>query len=64
MENSIAQMRPELVPEWSAKNHPLMPNEVPFGSNKRYWWRGQCGHEWQASAKARSQGEKCPISEK
>ena len=61
MENSIAKMRPELVPEWSEKNLPLTPNEVPFGSNKRYWWRGQCGHEWQTSAKARSQGEKCPI---
>ena len=61
MENSIAKMRPELVPEWSEKNYPLTPNEVPFGSNKRYWWRGQCGHEWQTSAKARSQGEKCPI---
>ena len=47
MENSIAKMRPELVPEWSGKNYPLTPNEVPFGSNKRYWWRGQCGHEWQ-----------------
>ena len=61
MENSIAKMRPELVPEWSEKNLPLTPAEVPFGSNKRYWWRGQCGHEWQTSAKARSQGEKCPI---
>lgn len=61
MENSIAKMRPELVPEWSEKNQPLTPAEVPFGSNKRYWWRGQCGHEWQTSAKARSQGEKCPI---
>ena len=61
MENSIAKMRPELVPEWSEKNQPLTPDEVPFGSNKRYWWRGQCGHEWQTSAKARSHGEKCPI---
>lgn len=61
MENSIAKMRPELVPEWSEKNLPLTPDEVPFGSNKRYWWRGQCGHEWQTSAKARSKGEKCPI---
>ena len=61
MENSIAKMRPELVPEWSGKNYPLTPNEVPFGSNKRYWWRGQCGHEWQTSAKARSHGEKCPV---
>ena len=28
---------------------------------KKEWWRGACGHEWQASVKARSNGEKCPI---
>lgn len=38
MENSISKMRPELVPEWSPKNLPLTPDEVPFGSNKLYWW--------------------------
>lgn len=61
MDNSLAKMRPELVPEWSEKNAPLTPEQVPFGSNKLYWWRGTCGHEWQTSAKARSHGEKCPI---
>ena len=54
MENSISNMRPELVKEWSEKNYPLTPDCVPFGSNKLYWWRGSCGHEWQTSAKARS----------
>ncbi|WP_349126611.1 zinc-ribbon domain-containing protein, partial [Dorea longicatena] len=33
-----------------------------FGSNKKVWWKGTCGHEWQTSVKARSNGEKCPIS--
>lgn len=61
MVNSIAKKRPELVSEWSEKNDPLTPHEVPFGSNKLYWWKGACGHEWQTSAKARSHGEKCPI---
>lgn len=61
MDNSISKMRPGLVPEWSSKNYPLTPDQVPFGSNKQYWWIGPCGHEWQTSAKARSSGEKCPI---
>ena len=61
MKNSIAKMRPELVKEWSPKNAPLTPDEVPYGSNKLYWWKGACGHEWQTSAKARSVGEQCPI---
>ena len=54
-------MRPELVPEWSPRNLPLTPDNVSYGSNKLYWWKGTCGHEWQTSAKARSCGEKCPI---
>ena len=61
MNNSLAEVRPELVPEWSEKNLPLKPDEITFGSNKKVWWRGACGHEWQASVKARSNGEKCPI---
>ena len=61
MENSIAKMRPELIKEWSPMNAPVTPEEVPYGSNKLYWWLGACGHEWQASAKARSVGERCPI---
>ena len=61
MKNSISKMRPQLISEWSKKNYPIMPDEVPYGSNKQYWWIGPCGHEWQTSAKARSAGEKCPI---
>ena len=61
MNNSLAEVRPELVPEWSEKNLPLTPDEITFGSNKKVWWRGACGHEWQTSVKARSNGEKCPI---
>ncbi len=61
MENSFARRHPELVPEWSCRNRPLTPDDVSYGSNKLYWWIGPCGHEWQASAKARSAGERCPI---
>ena len=61
MENSISSKRPELVEEWSPRNLPLTPDDVSYGSNKLYWWKGSCGHEWQTSAKARSCGEKCPI---
>ena len=56
MKNSIANMRPHLVNEWSDRNLPLSPNDVPYGSNKLYWWNGPCGHEWETSAKARSAG--------
>ena len=57
----LAEVHPELVSEWSEKNLTLTPDDITFGSNKKVWWRGACGHEWQTSVKARSNGEKCPI---
>ena len=46
MNNSLAEVRPELVPERSEKNLPLKPDEITFGSNKKrmvdphktFWW--------------------------
>ena len=61
MENSLSIMRPNLVEEWSDKNLPITPNDISYGSNKKVWWIGKCGHEWQTSVKARSHGENCPI---
>ena len=61
MSNSLAKVHPELVSEWSERNFPLTPDNITYGSNKRVWWKGSCGHEWQASVKARSKGEGCPI---
>lgn len=61
MENSFAQKHPELVSQWSNRNYPITPDSIPYGSKKLYWWHGPCGHEWEASTKSRSAGEKCPI---
>ena len=47
MNYSLAEVHPELVSEWSEKNLPLTPDDITFGSNKKVWWRGACGHEWQ-----------------
>ena len=63
MKNSLKEVHPELVSEWSEKNLPLTPEMVSYGSNKVVWWRGKCGHEWETSVKARSKGESCPICE-
>ena len=49
MNNSLAEVHPELISEWSEKNLPLTPDDITFGSNKKVWWKGTCGHEWQAS---------------
>ena len=61
MGNLLSEVHPELVAEWSDKNLPLTPDRITYGSNKVVWWKGACGHEWQTSVKARSNGENCPI---
>ena len=61
MSNILSEVHPELVAEWSDKNLPLTPDRLTYGSNKVVWWKGACGHEWQTSVKARSNGENCPI---
>lgn len=61
MSNKLSERHPELIGEWSERNQPLTVDDVSYGSNKLYWWKGTCGHEWQASAKSRSSGENCPI---
>ena len=53
MSNSLAAVHPELVAEWSEKNLPLTPDSITFGSNKKVWWKGACGHEWQTDKKER-----------
>ena len=34
MNNSLAEVHPELVSEWSEKNLMLTPDDITFGSNK------------------------------
>ena len=40
MKNSLADIHPELVSEWSESNLPLTPDTVTYGSNKEVWWKG------------------------
>ena len=36
MNNSLAEVHPELITEWSEKNLTLTPDDITFGSNKKY----------------------------
>ena len=51
MNNSLAEVHPELILVWSEKNLPLTPDDITFGSNKKVWWKCACGHECQTSVK-------------
>lgn len=51
-----------LLRQWSsAKNEPLTPKYLSYGSNRKVWWVCERGHEWQAAVKSRSAGSGCPI---
>ncbi len=39
MNNSLAEVHPKLVSEWSEKNLTLTPDDITFGSNKKVWWK-------------------------
>ena len=61
MKETVAEKCPELATQWSNRNLPMTPADVTIGSHKRAWWRGSCGHEWQAIVKNRVNGADCPY---
>ena len=59
--NDLGTLHPELAEEWSEKNTDLNIQDITAGSQKKVWWKGKCGHEWQASIKNRANGSACPY---
>lgn len=60
--NDLATTNPELAKQWHPlKNKGLLPTGFSKGSNKKVWWLGDCGHEWQATIHSRSSGCGCPV---
>ena len=60
--NDLATKNPALAAEWHpTKNDGLTPQNVIQFANKKVWWLGSCGHEWQATIISRGQGRGCPI---
>ena len=61
--NSLASLMPLLAKEWHpTKNASLTQHQVTCGSNKKIWWLGECGHEWDAVIADRTLGKTgCPY---
>lgn len=60
---SLAEVRPELVPQWGTSNE-FSPEDVSYESNKKVWWVCEKGHTWQATIKNRVlAGSGCPYCE-
>lgn len=51
--NDLETINPELACEWNYDKNTLMPHEVGTGTNKKYWWKCEKGHEWEASVSNR-----------
>ena len=60
MKRVLSVEYPALEKEWSAKND-ISPSDVTIGSHRMVWWKGSCGHEWQAIVKNRVHGSGCPY---
>ena len=51
-----------LLREWdTARNAPLTPQMVSYGSHTPVWWRCANGHEWEAVVYTRTRGSGCPF---
>ena len=59
--NDLATTHPQLAREWHEIKNQRTPQEVMAGSQKKVWWKCDCGHEWQARIYARVAGAGCPI---
>lgn len=61
--NDLSSLYPQLASEWHPeKNGSLIPSQVTGTMDKKAWWLGGCGHEWEASLHARvGQGQNCPY---
>ncbi|WP_400240167.1 zinc-ribbon domain-containing protein [Methanomethylophilus alvi] len=60
--HSIQAVKPHLAQLWHpTKNGSLKPDMVGFGSSRKYWWKGPCGHEWQTAPDYLDDTSKCPF---
>ena len=64
---SLEDNYPDIAKEWHpTKNGSLKPTDVTASTDKKVWWLGGCGHEWQASISHRvphenAKGTGCPY---
>ena len=62
-ENDLGTTNPEIAEEWHPiKNGRLTPQDVMRYTERRVWWLGKCGHEWQSTVAGRVTSKiGCPI---
>lgn len=60
--SSLALVYPDLASEWHpTKNSDLTPIQISAKASGKYWWLGECGHEWEDYLHKRANGRDCRI---
>lgn len=61
--NSLGHIYPKLAEQWHpTRNGKLTQYDISYGSNKKVWWLGTCGHEWEARISNRVyKNQGCPY---
>ncbi|MDE6442762.1 MAG: hypothetical protein K2L12_08445, partial [Clostridia bacterium] len=60
--NDLATTHPQLATEWDYVKNDKIPQEITYGSGKKFWWKCPLGHSYQASPLHRTIGStNCPI---
>lgn len=55
IKTSLQAKRPDLLQDWDYDKNTLSPDKITFGSKLPLYWKcHDCGHEWVATANART----------
>lgn len=62
LNNSVAAVFPELVPEWDIeKNNGMIPDSFSANAHTKVWWKCEKGHSWRADISSRNRKLGCPY---
>lgn len=61
LKTSIVTTHPDLADQWDYEKNDIMPSEISYGSNKKYWWKCKNGHSISNSPHSRHLGRGCSI---
>jgi hypothetical protein len=61
--NDLGTTHPALATEWHPTlNGDVLPSDIQYGSNTRFWWLCSLGHEWKVTPNGRvKSGTGCPT---
>ena len=63
--SDLQTLRPDIAKYWHpTKNGEISPSQVTVASGVKFWWLGECGHEWQtrvAHMCSKNGLEICPV---